>query len=209
MVFRKHDKLSHATRNKAWLKTAGPEYPSHEPSTVDPLGTISIDLAGPSIDEPSEAFGQTSTVGVLKEYQCLRDPAPIHPDHANVQRRLRLRSPRLLKDHQMNEMHPKIPMPERVRVETPPEVSVFAEAENVFEEAFHRPHPFECLELREPKIPGKSVAYNNIFRLKRRMERAADEYLTVVNDTARECDNNIKVLDYQQLLNCGLDFSMG
>ena len=41
------------------------------------------------------------------------------------------------------------------------------------------------------------------------MERAADEYLTVVNETAVECEHNVDVLDYQQLLNCRIEHEIG
>ena len=117
-------------------------------------------------------------------------------------------SPAALQAHRMSALAP-IELPKRVRLPTPSTISTVAEAENAFEEVFNRPHPFDCLEMVEARIPGRNVAYNKTFALRRRMERAADEYLTVVNETAVECEHNVDVLDYQQLLNCRIEYEIG
>lgn len=147
--------------------------------TPDPFSTLSSMFVA-SAQYPAERVGGAT----IKEQQCLKEPAPEHPDHKNVQQRLILgKSPATLQAHRMSALAP-VELPKRIRLPTPSTLSTVAEAENAFEEVFNRPHPFDCLEMVEARIPGKNVAYNKTFALRRRMERAADEYLTVVNETA-------------------------
>ena len=63
------------------VKTIGPEStPFNISLSIDPEETTDTHF----VKKANEA----TVVGVLKEHQCLKDPAPVHPDHANVQKRL-------------------------------------------------------------------------------------------------------------------------